>query len=84
MARNILALASNALERQVITMGSAAGYVFSTIERRIWDKRRIYRRLGRNERDSQIARKLTFENVNRIAREEARRDHGIGSSMLGS
>src|SRR2546430_7695216 len=73
MGRDVLALASNALERQVITMWLGVGYVHSTIERRIRDKRRIYRRLGRNERDSQIDRKLTFENVNRIAQQEARR-----------
>ena len=76
MVRNVLALASNALERQVITMWLGAGYVYSTIERRIRDKRRIYRRLGRNERDSRIARKLTCENVSRIAQDEARRRPG--------
>ncbi len=76
MIRDVLALASNALERQVIGVWLAAGYVPSTIERRLRDKRRIYRRLGRNERDSQIARKLTFENVRRIAQDEARRRPG--------
>jgi integrase/recombinase XerD len=76
MARNVLALASNALERQVIAMWFAAGYVPSTIERRIRDKRSIYRRLGRNERDSRIARKLTCENVSRIAQDESRRRPG--------
>lgn len=72
MRRNVLGLASNALERQVITMWLGAGYKPATIEGRILDKRRIYRRLGRNERESQIARKLTFENVRRAARSEAR------------
>ena len=76
MVRNVLALASNALERQVIAMWLGAGYVPSTIERRIRDKRRIYRRLGRNERDSRIARKLTCESVSRIAQDEARRRPG--------
>src|SRR5437867_5280599 len=76
MGRNVLALASDALERQVITIWLGAGYVFSTIERRIRDKRRIYRRLGRKERDSRIARKLTCENVSRIAQDEARRRPG--------
>jgi len=72
MVRNVLALAYNVLERQVITMWVGAGYVPSTIERRIRDKRRIYRRLGGNERDSRIARKLTCESVSRIAQDEAR------------
>lgn len=76
MLRDVLALASNALERQVIAMWLGAGYVPSTIERRILDKRRIYRRLGRNERDRRIARKLTCENVSRIAQDEARRRPG--------
>src|SRR5881296_2021857 len=76
MVRNVLALASNALERQVITMWLSAGYVPSTIGRRIRDKRRIYRRLGRNERDSRIARKLTCENVRRVAQDEAQRRPG--------
>jgi site-specific recombinase XerD len=73
MIRDVLALASNALERQVITIWLDAGYVLSTIERRIRDKRRIYRRLGGNVPDSRIARTLTFENVRRLAQEEARR-----------
>src|SRR5690348_11700706 len=73
MLRNVLALASNALERQVITMWLGAGYRHCTIERRILDMRKIYRRLGRNERARGVARKLTFENVCRIAQEEARR-----------
>ena len=72
MRRNVLTLASNELEREVITMWLRAGYRLCTIERRIGDKRRIYRRLGRNERESQIARKLMFENVRRIAHYEAR------------
>lgn len=72
MRRDVLTLASDELEREVITMWLRAGYRLSTIERRIGDKRRIYRRLGRNERESQIARKLTFENVRRIAHYEAR------------
>jgi integrase/recombinase XerD len=76
MERNIAALASNALERQVIAMWVGAGYVYSTIERRIRDKRRIYRRLGRNERDSWIARKLRYENVRRAAQYEARHRSG--------
>jgi integrase/recombinase XerD len=76
MGRKVLALASDALERQVITMWLGAGYLFSTIERRIRDKRRIYRRLGRNERDSRIARKLTYENVSSIAQDEARGQPG--------
>jgi len=76
MIRDILALASNALEHEVIAMWLRAGYVPSTIERRIRDKRRIYRRLGRNERDSWIARKLTCENISRIAQVEARRRPG--------
>ncbi|MFH1185805.1 MAG: tyrosine-type recombinase/integrase [Chloroflexota bacterium] len=76
MTRDVLALASNALERQVIAMWLGAGYVPSTVERRIRDKWRIYRRLGRNERDSRIARKLTCESVSRIAQDEARRRPG--------
>lgn len=76
MLRNILALASDVLERQVITTWLGAGYVHSTIERRILDKRKIYCRLGRNERARGIARKLTFQNVSRIAQEEARRRPG--------
>ena len=76
MVRNVVALASNALERQVIAMWLGAGYVYSTIERRIRDKRRIYRRLGRDERDSRMARKLTCENVRRVAQYEARRRPG--------
>jgi len=61
MRGNALTLGSNDLEREVITMWLSAGYRLSTIERRIGDKRRIYGRLGRNERESQIARKLTLE-----------------------
>ena len=76
MVRNVVVLASNALERQVIAMWLGAGYVYSTIERRIRDKRRIYRRLGRDERDSRIDRKLTCENVRRVAQYEARRQPG--------
>ena len=76
MKRDVLALASNKLERQVVAMWLGMGYVPSTIERRIRDKRRIYRRLGRKERDNSIARKLTCENVNRIAQDEARRRPG--------
>jgi site-specific recombinase XerD len=76
MGRNVVTLASNALERQVIAMWLGAGYVASTIKRRIRDKRRIYRRLGRNKRDSRIARKLTCENISRIAQNEARRRPG--------
>src|SRR6266705_1742367 len=72
MRRNVFTLASDELEREVIPMWLSAGYRLSTIERRISDKRRIYRRLGRTERQSQIARKLTFENVRRIAQYEAR------------
>src|SRR5213593_2225399 len=76
MLRNVLALASNALERQVIAMWLGAGYVAATIEKRFRDKRRICRRLGRNEPASGIARKLTFESVSRIAQDEARRRPG--------
>jgi hypothetical protein len=76
MIRDVITLASNAFEHQVIALWFAAGYVPSTIERRIRDKRRIYRRLGRNERDSRIARKLTCENVSRIAQDESRRRPG--------
>jgi site-specific recombinase XerD len=76
MARDILAFASNALERQVIAMWRGSGYACSTIERRIHDKRSIYRRLGRHERESRIARKLTYEHVGRIAHVEARRRPG--------
>jgi site-specific recombinase XerD len=76
MLRDVLSLASTVLERQVIAMWLGAGYVPSTIERRIRDKRRIYRHLGRNERDSRIARKLTLENVSHIAQDEARRRPG--------
>jgi site-specific recombinase XerD len=76
MRRDVLALASDALEREVITMWLGAGYVPATIERRIRDKRRIYRRLDRNERGSDVARKLSFENISRIAQEEARRGPG--------
>ena len=72
MRRNVLTLASNDLEREVITMWLSAGYRLCTIERRISDKRRIYRRLHWNERESQIGRKLVFENVRRIAHYEAR------------
>lgn len=72
MIRNILALASDAVERQVITLWLGAGYVPATIERRLLDKRRIYRRLGRNERATEIARKLSFETVSPIAQQEAR------------
>jgi integrase/recombinase XerD len=72
MLRNVLALASNPLERQVITMWLGAGYVPSTIRRRILDIRKIYRRLERNEPPSGVARKLNFANVSRMAREEAR------------
>jgi site-specific recombinase XerD len=76
MVRDVLALASNTLERQVIALWLGAGYVPSTIQRRLRDKRSIYHRLGKNERDSQIARKLTFENVSRVAQDEARRRPG--------
>ncbi|MBM3788877.1 MAG: hypothetical protein FJW35_00845 [Acidobacteria bacterium] len=76
MIRDVLALASNALERQVIRMWLDAGYRPSTIQTRILDKRRIYRRLSRNERDRRIARKLTCENVSCIAQDEARRRPG--------
>jgi site-specific recombinase XerD len=76
MPRNVLALASNALERQVITMWLSAGYAHYTIQRRILHMRRIYRRLGRNERASGVARKLTPEKVRRTAQEEARRRPG--------
>ena len=72
MIRDILALASDAVERQVIAMWLSAGYVPATIERRLLDKRKIYRRLGRNERACEIARKLSFEKVSRIAQEETR------------
>ena len=76
MIRDVLALASDALERQVITMWLSEGYVPATIQRRILDKRRIYRRLGRNEPASALARMLCFEKVSRIAQEEARRRPG--------
>ena len=42
MIRDVLALASDAAEREVITMWLGAGYVPATIERRLLDKRRIY------------------------------------------
>jgi hypothetical protein len=42
-------------------MWLGAGYVPATIERRLLDKRRIYRRLGRNQCASEVARKLSFE-----------------------
>ena len=76
MVRDVLVLASNALERQVVTMWLSAGYAASTIERRIRHKRRIYRRLGRNERDRRMARKLTYETVSRLAQNEARHRPG--------
>lgn len=57
-------------------MWLGAGYAASTIERRIGDKRRIYRRLGRHERESRIARKLTCETVRYLAQDEARRRPG--------
>lgn len=38
--------------------------------------RKMYRRLGGNERPSGVIRKLTFENVSRVAQEEARRRPG--------
>lgn len=76
MVRNVVALASNAIERQVVAMWLGSGYVYATIERRLRDKRRIYRRLGRDERDSRIDRKLTCENVCRVAQYEARRRPG--------
>jgi hypothetical protein len=76
MIRDVLALASDALERQVITMWLNEGYVPATIQGRILDKRRIYRHLGRNEPASALARKLCFEKVGRIAQEEARRRPG--------
>ena len=76
MIRDVLALASSAVERQVIAMWLDAGYVPSTIDRRLRDKRRIYRHLGRNERDRRITRKLTCKNVSRIAQDEARRRPG--------
>ncbi len=72
MIRDILALASDSVERQVIAMWLSAGYVPATIERRLLDKRRVYRRLGRSERACEIARKLSFEKVSRIAQEETR------------
>ena len=81
MLRNVLALASNALERQVITRWLGAGYRHCTIERRILDMRKIYRRLGRNERTGGVARQLTFENVRRRAQEEARRRPGDGRKL---
>ena len=76
MIRDVLALASDALERQVITMWLSEGYAPATIQDRILHKRRIYRRLGRNEPTSALARKLCFEKVSRIAQEEARRRPG--------
>lgn len=76
MIRDVLALASNEIERQVISIWLRAGYVPSTIKRRILDKRKIYWCLGKNDSDSQIVRKLTCENVNRIAQDEARRRTG--------
>jgi len=76
MQGSALALASNALQRQVITMWLGAGYRYSTIARRIQDMRQITRRLGRNERTRGVARELTFENVRRMAQEEARRRPG--------
>jgi site-specific recombinase XerD len=72
MIRDVLALASDADEREVITMWLGAGYVPATIERRLLDKRRIYRRLGRNECASEVARNLSFEKVSSIVQEEAR------------
>jgi len=72
MIRDILARASDAFERQVIAMWLRAGYMPCTIERRILDKRRIYRRLGRGKRDSRIVRELTCKNISRIVQDEAR------------
>jgi site-specific recombinase XerD len=76
MVRDVLALASDATERHVIAMWLEAGYARSTIEMRIRNKRRIYRRLGKNERGRQVARKLTCESVSRAALGEARLQPG--------
>ena len=43
--------------------------------------RKIYRRLGRNERTGGVARQLNFENVRRRAQEEARRRPGDGRKL---
>jgi integrase/recombinase XerD len=76
MVRDILHIGSNALERQVVTLWLKAGYRPSTIERRIRDKWRIYRRLGNDQPESRIARRLTCPNVARAARAEARSRSG--------
>jgi site-specific recombinase XerD len=76
MARDVLALATNAVERQVVAMWLGAGYAASTIERRIGHKRRIYRRLGTHVRGSRIPRKLTDDAVKRLAQDEARHRPG--------
>ena len=76
MVRVLVTLASNPVERQVIAMWLDAGYAPSTIERRIRDKRRMYRRLGRSERDNRMARKLSCASVSLAAQDEARRRPG--------
>lgn len=72
MRRNVLAPATNALERQVIALWVGAGYQPSTIQRRIRDTRSIYRRLGQHEHDSRIFRELICEHVSPLAQAEAR------------
>jgi site-specific recombinase XerD len=65
-------LARNTLERRVIVMWRDKGYASSTIEKRIRDKRKIYRRLAKRESDRQIVRRLTCANVTRAIDREAR------------
>lgn len=64
------------LEQRVIAMWRDQGYATRTIERRICDKRRLYRRLGKREPDGRIERKLTRANVARAALCEARSRSG--------
>lgn len=72
MAQDVADYASNTLERRVILMWLDAGYAPCTIEKRIRDKRRIYRRLGKKEPEGRIARRLTCANVTRAAQRDAR------------
>jgi site-specific recombinase XerD len=81
MERDVAGLGCNGLERQVISMWLEAGYAPSTIETRILDKRRIYGRRGKHERESRIARWLTCANVTRAAQGEARRRPGTNRKL---
>ena len=72
MAWNIFRYARNTLEQRVIVMWRDKGYAPSTIWRRIHDRRRIYRRLGKRKPDGRIARRLTCANITRAAQREAR------------